>query len=148
MADMADIPDMANIPDHILSIIFKAADFDIDTRRALNMRPGDVKRYISKEAHENLFKFFETRVKQYKSPCEQTGDAIVYFEKTIESHDRSDHNISIDVWERPYKTRKDLKYVMRTFMSIQCKTISHTTLSSQSNSLIFCDVQTGEILLQ
>jgi hypothetical protein len=140
---------MTDIPNHILSVIFKAANFDIDTRRALNMCPqkNALLRYLSKEAQTTLSKFFETRVQQYKSPCKESGDAIVYFEKTIGSScvsSRSDR-VSINVWERPCKTRQKDKYVMRTFMSIEFNKYTHLALFSQFDSLM-CDVQTGEIL--
>ena len=130
---------MTDIPNHLLSIIFKAADFDINTKVALRIRPQkNVNRYISKEAHEKLSKFFETRVQQYKTP----DPAIVRFEKTLKSPNDSDtFNIHVWVISRNRHNGSD----GRTIMSIEFDRSSSDALHANFTSII-CDVQTGEII--
>jgi hypothetical protein len=63
-----------DLPTHLISKILFHADLEIDTRRALRMRPGPVKRLISNNARQfvpeaiefmgqNLFRDFSTRTR-------------------------------------------------------------------------------------
>jgi hypothetical protein len=87
---------------------------------------------------------------QYNAPCPESGDAIVYFEKTIESNssNRQDRMcMSINVWTRPTRNKDGWRMYMcmRTIMSIEFEKYTHLALFSQSSSIV-CDVQTGELL--
>jgi len=50
-----------DLPIHLISKILLHTDLEIDTRRALRMRPGPVKRLISTNAHTALAHLFEQR---------------------------------------------------------------------------------------
>ena len=53
------------LPDHLISMILRDADLDIETRRALRLRPGSVKRVMAAAAYSALSDVLDARSKMW-----------------------------------------------------------------------------------
>ena len=66
-----------DLPNFVISDILYAADLDIDTRRALKMRPKSVKRLIDVDVYSTLTKLFDLRSKMWNKFAKQGSNSAL-----------------------------------------------------------------------
>lgn len=130
-----------DLPNHLISRIFHEADLDIDTRRALRIRPGSVKRVMSSKAYSTLLHLCDARSKMWVASTLQTGRKIVgccsspMFTQEVQGRKQLSV-VTIYVWD----------YGVCVMMRVDRLGYRLDIDEAFVIGSVFCDVQTGNLV--